>query len=76
MNRRTKKELIQIFKKLRESHAWSRKEAGMLSLIREKYEGGQDARHLMCELDEQILEKRRANSKLWLDLYPEDGELK
>lgn len=36
MNRRTKKELIQIFKKLRESHAWSKDETGELAIIRER----------------------------------------
>ena len=40
MIRRTKKELIQIFKKLRESHAWSKDETGELSIIRERYEEG------------------------------------
>lgn len=35
MIRRTKKELIQIFKKLLESHAWSKDETGELSIIQQ-----------------------------------------
>lgn len=53
MIRRTKKELIQIFKKLRESHAWSKDETGELSIIRERYEEGKEdeVHRLIGELD-------------------------
>lgn len=62
MNRRTKKELIQIFKKLRESHAWSKDETGELSIIRERYEEGKEdeVHRLIGELDAKLGAKRLA----------------
>ena len=70
MIRRTKKELIQIFKKLRESHAWSHKEAGELSIIRDRYEEGKEdeVHSLIDELDAKLGAKRRALFALWSDL--------
>lgn len=76
MIRRTKKELIQIFKKLRESHAWSKDEAGELSIIRDRYEEGKEdeVRSLIDELDAKLGAKRRALLALWSDLTRSEKE--
>lgn len=72
MNRRTKKELIQIFKKLRESHAWSKDETGELSIIRERYEEGKEDE--VHRLDAKLGAKRRALFALWSDLTRSEKE--
>lgn len=76
MNRRTKKELIQIFKKLRESHAWSKDETGELSIIRERYEEGKEdeVHRLIGELDAKLGAKRLALFTLWSDLPRSEKE--
>ncbi len=76
MIRRTKKELIQIFKKLRESHAWSHKEAGELSIIRDRYEEGKEdeVHSLIDELDAKLGAKRLALFALWSDLTRSEKE--
>lgn len=76
MIRRTKKELIQIFKKIRESHAWSKDETGELSIIRERYEEGKEdeVHRLIGELDAKLGAKRLALFTLWSDLTRSEKE--
>lgn len=76
MIRRTKKELIQIFKKLRESHALSKDETGELSIIRERYEEGKEdeVHRLIGELDAKLGAKRLALFALWSDLTRSEKE--
>ena len=69
-----KKTVSDAFKKARLAHAWSKAEAGSLSLIRAAYEIGDRLRFddEMQRLDTALEQKREALIELYRKLFPDE----
>lgn len=69
-----KKTVSSAFKQARLMHAWSRDEAGSLSLIRSAFEDGDRARFdaEMQKLDTALEQKRETLVELYRRLFPDE----
>ncbi len=69
-----KKTVSDAFKKARLAHAWSKAEAGSLSLIRAAYEIGDRLRFddEMQKLDTALEQKREELLELYRQLFPDE----
>lgn len=69
-----KKTVSSVFKQARIAHAWSKAEAGSLSLVRAAYEVGDRLRFddEMQRLDTALEQKREALIELYRKLFPDE----
>lgn len=69
-----KRAIIDAFKRIKNSHAWSKDESGQLSCIRAAYEAQDRVRftRLFSHLDDELIAKRETLTELYQSLFPEE----